>query len=69
VAINYTTSKQTTWSAGANVTGDIGINLSSQDGWTGSSALTYDLKVKAPICGVNEPPGYQGASPGYLQVH
>lgn len=69
VPISYTTTTQETWSAGANVAGVIGINLSSQDGWTGSSALTYDLAVKAPICGVHNYPNGNDPSAGYLQVH
>jgi hypothetical protein len=69
VAISYTKTTQTGWSAGASTSGVIGINLSSQDGWTGSSALTYDLKVKAPICGVSNYPNATDPSAGYLQVH
>jgi hypothetical protein len=69
VQISYTTSSQTTWSAGANVVDIIGINLSSQDGWSGSSALTYDLSAKAPICGVSNYPNGNDPSAGYLQVH
>lgn len=69
VPISYTQTTQTAWSGGANVSGVIGINLKSQDGWTGSSALTYDLKVKAPICGVSNYPNGNDPSAGYLQVH
>jgi hypothetical protein len=66
----YTTDQQTTWSSGANVSPIIGINLSSQDGWSGSSSLTYNLKRQAAVCGVSAPPNYQGSpSPGYIQVH
>jgi hypothetical protein len=69
VAISYTTTTQSEWSTGASVSSYIGINLSSQDGWTGSSALTYDLKGQAPICGVDNYPNANNPSAGYLQTH
>jgi hypothetical protein len=69
VAISYTTTTQSTWSAGVSLSDMIGINLSSQDGWTGSSALTYDLSVQAPICGVDNFPNANNPSAGYLQTH
>jgi hypothetical protein len=42
----------------------------TQDGWTGSSSLTYYLKTSAPMCGVSNYPNITtGTSPGYIQVH
>jgi hypothetical protein len=69
VPISYTTTTQSTWSEGVNLSDYIGIDLSSQDGWTGSSALTYDLAEEAPICGVSNTPNSNNPSAGYLQVH
>jgi hypothetical protein len=69
VAITYSTTSQSTWSEGASLSDYIGINLSSQDGWSGSSELTDDLKVKAAICGVRNTPNSNNPSGGYLQVH
>jgi hypothetical protein len=69
VAIKFTTTSQQTWSDGVSISDIIGINLSSQDGWTGSSALTYDLSASGPICGVNNFPNANNPSAGYLQVH
>ena len=70
IPVTYSTDQQATWSVGASVSDDIGINLSSQDGWTQDSSITYDTSVYAPVCGVKAPPNYQGGtSPGYIQVH
>jgi hypothetical protein len=69
LAITYSTTSQSTWSQGASISDYIGMNLSSQDGWSGSSALTYDLKVKTAICGVYNTPNSNNPSAGYLQVH
>jgi hypothetical protein len=69
VPITYDTTSQETWSTGVNISGYIGINLSSQDGWTTSTSLVYDLAVTAPICGVHNYPNANNPSAGYLVVH
>jgi hypothetical protein len=69
IPITYSTTTQATWAEGVNFTDYIGINLSSQDGWTTSTSLTYDLKKSAPICGVTNYPNGNNPSAGYLQVH
>jgi hypothetical protein len=67
--VTYDTTSQSTWTAGVSISGDIGINLSSQDGWSGSSSLTYAFATSAPICGVSNYPNANNPSAGYLQVH
>jgi hypothetical protein len=47
----------------------IGINLSSQDGWTADSALTYDLSKRGAICGVHNTPNGNHPSAGELDTH
>jgi hypothetical protein len=69
IPITYSTTTQTSWSEGVSISHYIGINLSSQDGWTTSTSLTYDLKKTAPICGVTNYPNGNNPSAGYLQVH
>lgn len=67
--VTYDTTSQSTWTAGVSISGHIGINLSSQDGWSGSSSLTYAFATSAPICGVSNYPNANNPSAGYLQVH
>lgn len=69
VPVEYDTTTQSTWSQGVSISNQIGINLSSQDGWTTSAALIYDLAVVAPVCGVTNWPNRNNPSAGYLQVH
>jgi len=62
---NYTksTTNASTFSAGAALAGDIGINLSSRTGFTSSTKITYTFAAAHKLCGSA---GYPGASPGRL---
>jgi hypothetical protein len=64
-----TTTNQATDTQGVSLSNMIGINLSSQDGWTTSAALTYSLATDAPVCGVSNFPGSTNPSAGFVQVH
>ena len=54
---------------GVSISNKIGINLSSQDGWSTSAALTYDLATSANVCGVSNFPGDSNPSAGFVKVH
>jgi hypothetical protein len=45
-----------TWSAGASLASDIGINLSSQSGFTSSVALRFHFAKAGRLCGTNADP-------------
>ncbi len=64
-----TTTAQATDTHGVSISDMIGINLSSQDGWSTSAALTYSLATSAPVCGVSNFPGATNPSAGFIQVH
>jgi len=64
-----TTTDQATDTHGVSISNKIGINLSSQDGWSTSAALTYDLATSANVCGVSNFPGDSNPSAGFIQVH
>jgi len=71
----YNYSQQDTWDTGVNIGSEIGIDLSSQDGYTADSSLTYtvgDSETNAAVCGVDGPAGGTGllgsTAPGYIQV-
>jgi hypothetical protein len=69
IANTYSTTTQETWTDGASLAGDIGINLSSQDGWSSDAELTYKLSANGAVCGVNNYPNYSSPSAGHLQTH
>jgi hypothetical protein len=60
----FTTGTQQTYSAGVDLSiKGFGINLSAQDGFAKSAALTYTMGKKGhAICGVSQYPG----TPGYV---
>jgi hypothetical protein len=65
----YYSTTQATWTGGASTSGIIGINLSSQDGWSRNAQLTYALKANGQICGTKNVPNGHNPSAGWLQTH
>lgn len=67
----YNKGAQATFQYGANLeAAGVGINLSSQDGWSNTAYLTFATgSTSLPVCGVNNYPNSTGPSAGYLQVH
>jgi hypothetical protein len=67
----YTQGKQTTWKGGVSLKAEgFNINMSSQDGWSTSSALTYEMhNAGLPVCGMTNYPNSTDPSAGYLQVN
>jgi hypothetical protein len=65
----YYSTTQATWTRGASTSGIIGINLSSQDGWSRNAQLTYALKANGQICGTQNVPNGHNPSAGWLQTH
>ena len=45
--------KAATWSSGVQVAGDIGINLSSQSGWTSVVESRWTFQLNRKLCGTN----------------
>ena len=69
-ANTFSTGTQQTFSAGAQLSAlGYGINLSSQDGFTSNSSLTYTFSTHGhPICGSGGYPGVAGYT-GVIAVH
>lgn len=65
----YDTQTESTWSAGVSIASKIGINLSSQSGYTSESYLIIDAKESAPVCGTANYPNTPGVNVGYIQLH
>ena len=65
----YDTQTESTWSAGVSIASKIGINLSSQSGYTSESYLIIDAKESAPVCGTANYPNTPGVNVGYIQSH
>lgn len=61
-------STSTTVSAGVSSAGAIGINLTSQAGWTNSSALKITMRKNGSVCGVSGYPASTTSNPGRLVV-
>jgi hypothetical protein len=71
-SVKIDATKQTDFSQGVDLEADgINLNLSSQDGYSSSSTLTYKFGSKsAPYCGVHNFPGAtQAPAPGHIVVH
>jgi hypothetical protein len=65
----YYSTTQETWTGGVTTSGVIGINLSSQDGWSHNAQLTYAMKANGAICGTTNVPNGHNPSAGWLQTH
>lgn len=50
--------KAVTWSTGAAVASDIGINLSSQSGFNTKTKLRFDFAAAKQLCGTNDTPNF-----------
>lgn len=55
----------TTFSAGADLSGVIGIDLSAQTGYSTTSRNSYSFSSSSRLCGTN---GYPGSTPGRMVV-
>lgn len=60
-----TTNKAITWSNGAAFKGTIGVDLSSQTGYSNSAMAIFDFQNTRNLCGSN---GYPGSNPVFLTV-
>jgi hypothetical protein len=62
---------QQTWGSGVDTGPIIGVSLSSQDGFSASGELIYQLGSESkPYCGVHNYPGASGSpAPGAIQIH
>ncbi|QGN59036.1 hypothetical protein [Nostocoides sp. HKS02] len=63
VTVTQQTSMAYTFSTGADTSGSIGIDLSSQSGYSSTLKLVFRFTATRHLCGTN---GYPGASPGRL---
>jgi hypothetical protein len=58
-------STSSTFKLGAGLTGDIGITLSSQTGYSASTSVRFNFSATRRLCGTRD---YPGATPGQLRA-